>query len=94
VYTDWFGAMFLTECIDEDDVYWGWPQPPAVVTSTATKYDYVYLRSRNATDGIWVEWSGIGTRKMETAEEQQFGERAVVYQSGAAALLEKVDVRY
>lgn len=90
VYTDWFGAMFLTECIPEDDVYWGWPQPPAVVTSTATPDDYVFMRSRNTSDGVWVEWSGIGTREMETVEEQDFGVRTVLYQSGSAAVLDCV----
>jgi hypothetical protein len=94
LYTDWFGAMFLTECIDEDDVYWGWPQPPAVVTSTATKEDYVFMRSRNVSDGIWVEWSGIGTREMETVAEQGFGMRTVLFQSGDALLLDKVDAGY
>jgi hypothetical protein len=90
VYADWYGAMFLTERIPEEDVYWGWPQPPAQITSPVSSSDYVYLRSRNVDEGTWVDWTGIGTRGMTPLAEQDFATgRTVLFQSGGATILDR-----
>jgi uncharacterized membrane protein len=92
VYADWYGAMFLTERIPEEDVYWGWPQPPAQITSPVSSSDYVYLRSRNVDEGTWVDWTGIGTRGMTplAEQDQDFATgRTVLFQSGGATILDR-----
>jgi uncharacterized membrane protein len=90
IFADFYGAMFLTERISEDDVYWGWPQPPAQVTSTIDSNDYVYLRSRNVDDGTWIDWTGPGTRSTTPIADMEFTEgRAVLFQCGGATILDK-----
>jgi len=93
VYTDWYGAMFLTEQIPGEDVYWNWPQVPTGIVPDINSNDYVYLRARSMDDKLWTEWRGIGTRVFvpysEAGIDDVLSTRPELYRSGDAIVIDK-----
>jgi len=93
VYTDWYGAMFLTEQIPEENVYWNWPQISTEIVPDINSSDYVYLRARSMEDGLWTEWCGIGTRMFvpysEAGIDDVLSSRTELYRSGDAVVIDK-----
>lgn len=88
VYGDFYTAEFMSDVTDVANLTITWAQMP--IASVTLDSSYIFVRERNARDGVWVSWAGVGMREHESLGSNAIGkelaQRPVVFQCGGAVL--------
>jgi hypothetical protein len=88
VYGDFYTAEFMSDVTDVANLTITWAQMPLADMNLAESY--IFVRERNARDGVWVSWAGVGMREHGSLANNTIGkelaQRPMIYQCGDAVL--------